>query len=411
MKKVIYLFLAALTIMSCTDVKSVSVTVANGTALDRNNEMVEVSMEEVTGKLQLADTEQIIVLDENSQQVPYQITYDDKIIFPASVKANGQATYSIKVGTPETFDVRACGKYYPERVDDVAWENDRIAFRAYGPALQANGERAFGYDVWVKNVEEPVVEARYAMELNPETLAKIDSLKKVDKDAAKALRAATSYHVDHGNGLDCYKVGPTLGGGTAALYVDESIVYPYCYKTQEILDNGPLRFTVKLAYNPLTVKDNSDIVETRVISLDKGSQLNKAVITYTNTKEILPVVTGIVLHEPNGGQNAANAEKGYIAYADPTDNVNNNNGTIYVGAVFPANVKEAKPVLFSAEEAKDRGADGHVLAISDYEPDSEYVYYFGAGWSKYGFDSMEAWNNYLDEYAQKVRNPLTVTVK
>ena len=145
--------------------------------------------------------------------------------------------------------------------------------------------------------------------------------------------------------------------------------------------------------------------------MDKGSQLNKAVITYTNTKEILPVATGIVLHEPNGGQNAANAEKGYIAYADPTDNVNNNNGTIYVGAVFPANVKEAKPVLFSAEEAKDRGADGHVLAISDYEPDSEYVYYFGAGWSKYGFDSMEAWNNYLDEYAQKVRNPLTVTVK
>ena len=67
--------------------------------------------------------------------------------------------------------------------------------------------------------------------------------------------------------------------------------------------------------------------------------------------------------------------------------------------------------MFSKEEAKERGADGHVLAISDYEPGAEYVYYWGAGWSKYGFDSMEAWTQYLDEYAQKVRNPLTVTIK
>lgn len=411
MKKLFYLFMAALTIVSCTDDKVVNVTVSNGTGIDRNDEIVEISMEEVASKLQMDDTADIIVLDETNQQVPYQTTYDGKLIFPISVKANQQANYSIKVGTPVAFDVRACGKHYPERVDDIAWENDRIAFRAYGPALQATGEKAYGYDVWVKSVEEPVVEERYAMELNPETLAKIDSLKKVDPEAAKALRAETSYHVDHGNGLDCYKVGPTLGGGTAALYVNNEIIYPYCYKTYDILDNGPLRFTVKLTYNPLTVNNNPNIVETRVISLDKGSQLNKAVITYSNTNEVIPVVTGIVLHEPNGGQNAANAEKGYIAYADPTDNVNNNNGTIYVGAVFPSKVKEAKVALFPEKEAKERGGDGHVLAVSDYAPNSEYVYYFGAGWSKYGFESMQAWNNYLENYAEKVRNPLTVEVK
>ncbi len=411
MKKLFYLFMAALTIVSCADDKVVNVTVSNGTGIDRNDEIVEISMEEVASKLQMDDTADIIVLDETNQQVPYQTTYDGKLIFPISVKANQQASYSIKVGTPVAFDVRACGKHYPERVDDIAWENDRIAFRAYGPALQATGEKAYGYDVWVKSVEEPVVEERYAMELNPETLAKIDSLKKVDPEAAKALRAETSYHVDHGNGLDCYKVGPTLGGGTAALYVNNEIIYPYCYKTYDILDNGPLRFTVKLTYNPLTVNNNSNIVETRVISLDKGSQLNKAVITYSNTNEVMPVVTGIVLHEPNGGQNAANAEKGYIAYADPTDNVNNNNGTIYVGAVFPSKVTEAKVALFPEKEAKERGADGHVLAVSDYAPNSGYVYYFGAGWSKYGFENMQAWNNYLENYAERVRNPLTVEVK
>ena len=31
------------------------------------------------------------------------------------------------------------------------------------------------------------------------------------------LNRGISYHVDHGNGMDCYAVGPTLGGGTAAL--------------------------------------------------------------------------------------------------------------------------------------------------------------------------------------------------
>lgn len=414
MKKILYLLFAAFTAFSCTQQNGVKVTVANSSSLDRENEMVEVSMTEISNKLNLADTAQIVVLDENNRQVPYQVTYDDMLIFPADVKANAQAVYTVTTGTPMVVDTKACGKYYPERVDDVAWENDRVAFRTYGPALQASGERAFGYDVWTKCVNEPVVEARYANELNPETLAKIDSLRKAGKkDEAKALYQSVSYHVDHGNGLDCYKVGPTLGGGAAALMVDNEIIYPYCYKEQEILDNGPLRFTVKLVYNPLTVKGDSNVVETRIISLDEGSQLNKTVVSYTNTNEVLPIVAGIVLHDPDGGKNAADAQQGYIAYADPTDNVNNNNGIIYVGAVFPANVKEAKTVFFPEQEKKElRGdADGHVLAISDYEPSSEFTYYWGAGWSKYGFNSFEEWTEYLGNYAAKVRAPLTVTIQ
>ncbi len=271
MKKLFFFIATALVCFACNESKTVTVTVTNPTAMERAGEMVEVSMSDVTSKLQLADTAQIIVLDADGQQVPYQITYDEKVIFPATVKANGTAAYTIQAGVPAVFDTKACGRYYPERVDDVAWENDLVAFRAYGPALQATGERAFGYDVWTKyNTTEPVVEARYASELNPETKAKIDELKKTDPKAASELYRSVSYHVDHGNGLDCYKVGPTLGGGTAALMVDDEIVYPYCYATQEILDNGPLRFTVKLVYNPLTIKENTDVVETRLISLDAG---------------------------------------------------------------------------------------------------------------------------------------------
>jgi hypothetical protein len=76
---------------------------------------------------------------------------------------------------------------------------------------------------------------------------------------------------------------------------------------------------------------------------------------------------------------------------------------------MPSKVKEAKAVMFSDKEAKERGASGHVMAISNYKPEAEYAYYWGSGWSKYGFESMEDWTNYLDRYAQSVRNPLVVT--
>ena len=384
-----------------------TVTVTNDQAFDRE-EMVEVPISEVAKKVQLIDEEQYIILDAEGNQVPYQITYDDKLLFQVNVKADGEAVYTVAVGEPVEAEALVYGRHYPERVDDIAWENDRTAYRAYGPALQAKGERAFGYDAWVKRVPGLVVEQRYANELNPDTQAEIARLRKARKhDEADELYHSVSYHVDHGNGLDCYKVGPTLGCGTSALIQDDNILYPYCWKEYEIIENGPLRFTVRLTYNPFVVGKDS-VVETRIISLDKGSQLNKTVITYAGLTKAMPVATGLVIHPENPTAYALEGDKGYIAYADLTDNVNNGNGTIYVGAVMPGKVNEAKAQMFSDKEAKERGALGHVLAISSYKPESQYTYYWGSGWSKYGFDSMEEWTNYLDQYAQILRNPLKV---
>ena len=84
---------------------------------------------------------EVIVLDENDLEVPYQVTYNDMLIFPTSVKASSTATYTIKPGNPQPVDVISCGRVYPERVDDIAWENDRAAYRAYGPALQQPEKR------------------------------------------------------------------------------------------------------------------------------------------------------------------------------------------------------------------------------------------------------------------------------
>ena len=57
-----------------------------------------------------------------------------------------------------------CGtfcRFVPERSDDFAWENDRIAFRMYGPALERTGEISSGIDIWAKRTRKPVIERWY----------------------------------------------------------------------------------------------------------------------------------------------------------------------------------------------------------------------------------------------------------
>ena len=53
--------MTALFCFACNDSKTVTVTVTNPLAMERSNEMVEVSMETITNRLGLADTAQIVV--------------------------------------------------------------------------------------------------------------------------------------------------------------------------------------------------------------------------------------------------------------------------------------------------------------------------------------------------------------
>lgn len=395
---------------ACTQVKeSLTVTVSNPLPIERQGEMVEIPMDKVVKELGLADTAQVVVWDKDGVEVPYQITYDDKLIFPASVAAESSNTYTLQIGDPENVSVKACGRVYPERMDDIAWENDLIGCRVYGPTLQKRGERGFGYDLFTKrSTTEPVLEEMYAMQNSSENWAKVNELRKTDPKAANELVQTFTYHVDHGYGMDCYAVGPTLGAGVAALMVDDAIVYPWCYKDYEILDNGPLRFTVKLEFHPLKVKEDTTVVETRIITLDTGSHLNRTVVSYSSLQESLPVVTGIVLHDTIGAV-VTDAKNGYMTYVDPTTGPGQ--GKIFMGAAFPENVEDAKVVLFPEEEKRSRNnAYGHALAVSEYEPNEEYVYYWGFAWDQADIQTPEAWNEYMKEFAQKVRTPLKVRV-
>lgn len=407
MKNIIGLFCIAAA-FACTGRPEMTLSVSNPSAENRTYEMTEVPLKAFSVFQKTTDGS-FIITDASGKQIPYQITYDQKVIFPVDVPLGGTSTYTVRPGIPDSVPTLACGDVYPERLDDIAWENDRIAFRAYGPALQASGEKAYGYDVWVKSVSRPVVKARYAKELDKEARANIARLSQTDPKAAQALARSISYHLDHGDGMDFYAVGPTLGAGTSALQLNDSILYPYGYKDYQILDNGPLRFTVKLTYPPFTVGADSAVTETRLISLDAGSQLNKTVVVYENLRRPVSIVTGLVMHAPSEEFQTDSSAR-YIAYADVA---REEDGRVYVAAVIPRSEKllESGAIYFAEAEKQQRGASGHVSAVSEYKPDAPYTYYWGAGWSKYGFATPDDWYAYVRAYARSVNEPLTVDIR
>lgn len=368
-------------------------------------EVVELDAKTVFERLGISGGRQFQVYNAVGQQVPYQLTYDGKILIDASVRPNGTSVYTIKKGTPKTFVNTCYGRMYPERVDDIAWENDRGAYRCYGPALQRTGEDAYGNDVWVKNTPDLVVEQRYQLEDVMKPV--IAELKKTDKAAADSLNMSTSYHYDHGHGLDCYKVGPTLGCGTPALLDGDKLIFPYCYKDYQILDNGPLRFSVKLVYNPATVKGDDNVVENRILSLDKNTNFNKMTVWYDGLTQPVDLASGVVIHT----EDTENVLKGddYVLYADPTDNPQGQNFQIYVAALFPNGVSETKSLMY---ENPTRGNAGHALGIvKDYKSGEKYTYYFGSAWSKYDCRSLDEWQVRVKSSLDGLRNPLRVEIK
>lgn len=383
---------------------NMTVSVSNNDKVQRQ-ELVEVQMKDVYAKLGLKQGDKFIVKNALGQQVAYQITYDGKLLIEASVRPGGTADFTIMPGEPKPMKIFVYGKQYPERVDDIAWENDRTAYRVYGPALQRSGEKAYGIDVWVKNTPDLEVDKRYKTELSNHP--KIEELKKAGKtEEAIEMEQETTYHFDHGYGLDCYKVGPTLGCGTPALMDGSEIVMPYCYKTYKILDNGPLRFTVQLDYNPFNIGDDKNVTEHRIISCDKGSNFNKMTVWYDGLTKPRDMVAGVVIHSED--TKSIVCGENYVLYADPTDNPAKQNFQIYVGVLFPNGVKNTKSIMY---DTPTNGNAGHGVGMITYQPNEKYTYYFGSAWSKNDVRTMNEWILRSEESLKAIQEPLKVTVK
>lgn len=394
----------AVALVGCSLQPKDEIIVENKSNVARTGEMVEVD----ASQFEVAEGESLVVRNAQGDEIPSQVTYDGKLIFQVDVEAGGVANFTVESGKAADYQTYACGRVYPERVDDVAWESDLIAFRAYGPALQKSGERAFGYDVWVKNnTSLPVVEERYNKELNPETKAKIAELRKTNPAEADALAASVSYHNDHGNGFDAYKVGPTLGGGATAVLEGGKIVYPYCWAECQVVDNGPLRWTAQLTYNPTKLKGGKEVVESRTISINKGSFLNKTSVCYKGAD--VDVMAGIVLHEEQP-RTYFDSEKYYITYAEPVEAPDG--GELYQAMYFPEGWSGAENRLWSRKDDKPAGAYGHAAAYKSLADGEPMTYWWGALWNKsteVEVATKEAFDKLMAEVVAAKAQPLVVT--
>ena len=385
--------------------KTVTITVTNDEN-EQRQELVEIDLKTIVDKLALGEDDAFVVRNAFGQQVDYQVTYDGKLLIDVSVRPCGKAQFTVSKGVPEPMKTWVKGKMYPTRKDDIAWENDRGAYRVYGPALQRTGEKSFGTDVWTKNTPEIVVEDRYTADYDGNILKNIYR-KKGQGDKWRDEDLHTSFHLDHGNGLDCYSVGSTLGCGTPALMDGNTLIYPYCYKDYEILDNGPLRFTVALTYHPAKVKKDENVVEHRIMSLDKGSNFNKITVWYEGLTKPCDFASGVVIHSED--KESVVLGSNYVHYADPTDNPAKHNFQVYVAALFPYGNVKTKMLKY---DTPNKSIEGHALGIlKKLENNQKYTYYAGSAWSKADVRTQREWQVRIDSFLNAIAMPLEVTIE
>ena len=382
---------------------------ANGTATvtikndspEFRQQVVEVEAAPLFQKLGIQGGRQFIVFDEGGLEVPYQLSYDGKVLLDAGVRPKGTLTFTVRKGTPKIYPTVCYGRIFPERKDDFAWENDRGAYRVYGPALQKTGERSFGIDVWSKNTPELVLDQRYWVE-DVVMMPIVEKLRKENRQRGDSLYRLNSYHNDHGRGMDLYKVGATLGCGTPALMSGDNIFYPYCFKTYEMLDLGPMRMTVRLDYNTTAIEGDS-ITEHRIIALDKGSNFCRMTVWYDGMTKPLTLASGVVLHSEE--RESIIVGNDCLLYADPTDNPRVNNCQLFVGTLYPNGINHLEKKPFPQPS---NGNDGHLLGFKyDYQGEP-YTYYFGSAWSKYDIRTMDEWQARTNWTLRSLRNPLIV---
>ena len=384
--------------------QKVNITVSNSTS-EQRSEVVEIDARKVYQRLQSAYGSPLIVRNAFGQQVASQLTSDSLLLVDAAVFPKRKTTFTVTKGVPRNFKSAVDGQLYAWRVDDFTWENDRCAYRAYGPALQRTGEKAFGIDVWLKSVPYLVVADRYA-----NVYAANQEEKRLrrqgETEAADSIKRDFSLHLDHGNGLDCYNVGPTLGCGAPALMNGDSIVMPYCFSSYRVLDNGPLRFRAEFVYQPTDVNGEKGLVEHRLITLDKGSSFNRVTVWYENQRRPHPFCSGFVVHDE--GSETVHLGRNFVEYADPTDNPSGHGFQIYVAALFPKGEVRSR-LLENTRLGK--GIAGHAICETIIRPNEKVTYYFGAGWIGSGISNQKAWQLEISSFMEGLYKPLGVNVE
>jgi hypothetical protein len=355
--------------------------------VDRTQEAIEIPLQQVLEQLHALPAQASAIVAEDAAtgvRIPDQIYADtfgaapDKLLLLVQLSAHGtkRIVFNIDPNAP-TLHAQVFGREATERKDDFAWENELVAYRIYGPALEATGEITSGIDVWSKRVPNFV----------------IDNFYKRDAEGARTHDPSLSYHLDNGQGLDSYEVGKSRGCGGTGVFADGKLIVSKNYIKFRMLGNGPIRFSFEVTYAPWNA-NGVMVTETKRVTLDAGTHLNRIEATYTfEGASTLDLAAGIAIHE---GASAEFPAHGSIASVWDTPQIPSA-GRIATGLV-------ADP----AQHAKSVEAAGHALLVFTRHSGEPFTYFAGSGWSKADMPTASDWNTYLKLQLDLLEHPITM---
>lgn len=388
-KHFVFLVLLSFTFLGFAQ-KSKEITVSNTLKIDRLFETIELSKQALGLKssdkledygIKEIGTNTFLVsqcIDENGDGVFDVILFQPEI--PASKSKKFEIVHLDETKRKEIIDY-CYSRFVPERTDDYAWENNKVAFRTYGPVAQKmvedkikGGTLTSGIDGWLKRVEYPIINKWYK----------------------KAIDGTGTYHEDTGEGLDNYHVGASRGIGGIAIKIDTTYYTSKNFTSWKTISVGPIRTSFILNYADWDANGKM-ISETKHISLDYGSYLSKFEIDVKGTNT---VAAGLTLHDNKGVTNI-NINQGWISYWEPLQD-----SEIGTGIVTPKNR------YVNAEEYETTKTDLSNLFLNLKVKNNKVVYYTGFGWKKGSpFQTKEDWDEYLTDFSIKINNPLKVKIK
>lgn len=297
----------------------------------------------------------------------------DSVIFQASFAPGETKTFKVTAGAKHAYtatDFKAHGRFARERFDDFAWENDRIAHRTYGKALETwKGEplTSSTIDVWSKRTPQMVIDQWYMVD---------------------------NYHVDSGDGADFYSAGATRGCGGNGLWAANTLWVSKNFVDSRVLANGPIRVMFELVYDAFDV-NGTKVSEVKRITLDAGSQFDHFQSAY-QPQSNAALTTAIGLKKVPGELTQLDAAQGWLATWEPVEKNAGQQGLAVI----------VDPSLLEKQTEDQRN-----LLMLAKTPGNVASYWAGFAWDKAGaFTSFDAWKKHVDEFARRVRSPIAISV-
>nr|WP_314857475.1 DUF4861 family protein [uncultured Undibacterium sp.] len=376
-----------------------TVTVTHQLNDARPSETITIPWSQVNQYLPNALIQRIAVKDKSGKILPFQVTnvapqakdpqgvgiaYGE-LIFQHNFAA-GEKTADFTIEKIDTvapvFETKAFSRQVPERLDDFAWENDKIAHRTYGLALAAPAPAGVtkevlvtsGIDIWFKRVPYPVVDRWYN-------------------------KGHDHYHKDEGEGLDMYNVGKSRGCGGTGIWDGKQLYTSINYEKWKILANGPVRTVFELSYQSWDAAGVA-ITETKRFTVDAGHYLDKIESTFQYTGSA--ALTAAV------GLNKTPSDKGQ----EPTISVEKNLKSTSLSQWIQQSTKGAFGTAIILPTANDYAEDNlNHLILAPVNSGKTMTYYAGAIWERWGdIKTKEEWDAYLSKMAARYRDPIRVSL-